>query len=104
MHMMGMTIMVATHDIDFACEWAERVLILQNGSVFADGPIDLLFDEQVLAGAKLPLPRLVQPFRILGEEAAGINPRSVRETAQWIWRLMMRRQTNGQPNNKEEHG
>ncbi len=106
LHLMGLTIMIATHDIDFACEWTERVIILQNGAVYADDTVDVLFDETLLAGAKLPLPRLVQPFRLLGDEASGVKPRSVREAAQWIWRLMMRRQADGQTanNDKEEHG
>jgi hypothetical protein len=52
---------------------------------------------------------------LLGEEARGVKPRSVREAAQWMWRLMMRRQADGQSaekdqmdedqqKHKEEHG
>lgn len=89
LHLMGMTIMIATHDIDFAAEWADRVLILQNGSVYAEGTNELLFDEDLLTGVSLPLPRLVQPFRLLRDISTDINPRSVRDAAQWIWRLML---------------
>lgn len=90
LHLMGMTILIATHDIDFAAEWADRVLILQNGSVYAEGSHALLFDEQLLSGAQLPLPRLAQPFRMLRDIPSDIRPRNVREAAQWIWRLMIK--------------
>jgi cobalt transport protein ATP-binding subunit len=89
LHLMGMTIMIATHDIDFVAEWADRVLILKDGKVYVEGPIDLLFDEQLLDGVNMPLPRLAQPFRLLRDIPFEIKPKNVREAAQWIWRLMM---------------
>jgi cobalt ECF transporter T component CbiQ len=96
LHLMGITLLVATHDIDFAAEWADRVLILQDGTVYAEGASDLLFDEAVLRGAGLPLPRLAQPFRLLqGVATAEVRPRNVREAAQAIWRLLARREQSG---------
>jgi cobalt transport protein ATP-binding subunit len=93
LHLMGITLLVATHDIDFAAEWADRVLILQDGTVYAEGSNELLFDEAVLRGAGLPLPRLAQPFRLLqGVPEQHIRPRNVREAAQAIWRLVTRRE------------
>ena len=41
MRLMGMTIMVATHDVDFAAEWAERVLLLKDGKLLASGTTEL---------------------------------------------------------------
>jgi cobalt ECF transporter T component CbiQ len=90
LHQLGITLLIATHDIDFAAEWAEQVLILKEGSVYAQGSAELLFDEQILQGADLPLPRLVQPFRLLQDIPNTIRPRTVREAAQSIWQLMNR--------------
>jgi energy-coupling factor transport system ATP-binding protein len=39
----GAAVLVATHDAEFAAAWAERVLLLGDGRVVADGaPHDLL--------------------------------------------------------------
>jgi len=34
----GAAVLVATHDTDFAAEWAERVVLMGEGTVIADGP------------------------------------------------------------------
>jgi len=41
----GVAVVVATHDTDFAAEWAERVVLMGEGFVIADGPA-----AQVLSG------------------------------------------------------
>jgi energy-coupling factor transport system ATP-binding protein len=41
----GAGVLVATHDAEFAAEWAQRVILLARGRVLADGPLD-----EVLAG------------------------------------------------------
>lgn len=89
MHLMGMTIMVATHDVDFAAEWADRVLLLKDGKLLASGTTELLFEDELLEQASLHLPRLARPFRLL-REAEDHRPRTVRQAAQMIWKLMMK--------------
>ncbi|QYR21660.1 cobalt ECF transporter T component CbiQ [Paenibacillus sp. sptzw28] len=89
MHLMGITLVVATHDVDFAAEWADQVLILVDGRMLASGTTELLFDDSLLAEADLHLPRLVRPFRLL-QGAGDLRPRTVRQAAQLIWKLMVR--------------
>lgn len=85
----GLTIIVATHDVDFAAEWADRVLLLKDGRLLASGTADLLYQDEILAQASLHLPRLARPFRLLqGAEKA--SPRTVKQAAQLIWKLMTR--------------
>ncbi|ANE48788.1 hypothetical protein SY83_07905 [Paenibacillus swuensis] len=92
MHLMGITLVVATHDVDFAAEWADEVLILKEGRLLASGGTDLLFDDAVIASADLHLPRLARPFRLLeGVDGAAARPKTVRQAAQMMWRLMVRR-------------
>ncbi|MBO9597977.1 MAG: cobalt ECF transporter T component CbiQ [Cohnella sp.] len=89
MHESGLTIIVATHDVDFAAEWADRVLLLKDGKLLASGTADLLYKDEILAQASLHLPRLARPFRLLqGAEKA--RPRTVKQAAQLIWKLMTR--------------
>ena len=89
LHFMGMTIVIATHDVDFAAEWADKIIILKEGRIYAEGGTDLLFDEQVVREAGLHIPRLARPFRML-EGVETQSPRTIREAAQAIWKLMVR--------------
>jgi len=106
-HRSGLTILIATHDVDFAAEWADTVVVLKDGRLLRSGPTDLLFDEALIREADLHLPRLARPFRLLegvsAEAIAGmgtggathsgatLNPKTVEQAAQMIWRLIMRR-------------
>ncbi|MFD0674825.1 cobalt ECF transporter T component CbiQ [Cohnella sp. GCM10027633] len=97
LHEGGLTIMVATHDVDFAAEWADRVLLLKDGKLLASGTADVLFDDKLLEQASLHLPRLARPFRLLQGAGAGsgagvgdYRPRTVKEAAQLIWKLLSR--------------
>ena len=37
------TVMIATHDMQLVCEWAERIIVLWNGQVIADRTRDEIF-------------------------------------------------------------
>ncbi|GMK41638.1 hypothetical protein PCCS19_46950 [Paenibacillus sp. CCS19] len=89
MHGNGLTIVVATHDVDFAAEWATDILMMKEGKLLASGTPDLLFDPELLSSADLHLPRLVRPFRLL-QDQGHIQPRTVQDAAQAIWQLVMR--------------
>ncbi|WP_239618993.1 cobalt ECF transporter T component CbiQ [Cohnella mopanensis] len=89
MRLKGMTILIATHDVDFAAEWADSVLLLKDGKLLASGTPELLFEEELIEQASLHLPRLARPFRLL-QGAEGYRPRSVKQAAQMIWRLIMK--------------
>src|SRR5207247_3821659 len=41
----GAAVTIATHDVEFAASFAERVLLLGDGALIADGPV-----EEVLSG------------------------------------------------------
>ena len=42
------TVMIATHDMQLVCEWAERVIVLMDGKVVADGSRDQVFGDHNL--------------------------------------------------------
>lgn len=52
----GKSIVIATHDINFVIDLADRIYILHQGYVIAEGKInDLLFDKELLERAELEL-------------------------------------------------
>ena len=62
--------MVATHDVDFAWRWAERVLLFHNGQLAADGTPETIFADRTL----LATCGLEQPVLFRAGRALGLNP------------------------------
>ena len=42
------TVIIATHDMQLVCEWAERIIVLCGGRVVADGSRDEIFGDRAL--------------------------------------------------------
>lgn len=62
LHTEGKTIILSTHDMDFAHQWAQRGIILHEGQIIADGDIDTVFTDTVaLQEANLQPPRYSTP-------------------------------------------
>lgn len=60
------TKVIATHDMDLAYELCGRVLVMDGGRIFADGPRDAILGDAVLLKAhrlELPLNMLLEKFR-----------------------------------------
>lgn len=65
----GMALMVATHDVDFAWRWAQRVLLFHQGQLMADcTPEEAFGNEQLLSICGLEQPILYGAGKILGLE------------------------------------
>jgi len=62
----GMSIVVALHDMDMAARLADRVCIVKNGSIIAEGPPrEILYDEMLVKSAGLQLPTVAKVFKSL---------------------------------------
>lgn len=62
----GRTLVIATHDMDFALRWATRAVVLAGGRVLADGaPQAVLADDAVLRRAQLRRPLLMEVWDTL---------------------------------------
>jgi cobalt/nickel transport system ATP-binding protein len=60
------TLLVSTHDVDFAYRWAERVLVFCNGQIIADGtPAEIFVQEDILKQANLKKPILLEVCEIM---------------------------------------
>ncbi|WKY47441.1 energy-coupling factor ABC transporter ATP-binding protein [Eubacteriaceae bacterium ES3] len=62
----GKTMMISTHDVDFAYRWAERIVVFAEGKIIADGlPLDIFRDHEVLQKANLTKPMMLEVYETL---------------------------------------
>lgn len=62
----GKTLLISTHDVDFAYRWADRVLVFNDGEIIADGrPLEIFQDDQLLAKSNLLKPLLLNVYETL---------------------------------------
>ena len=67
MNQQGLAVVVITHDINVAAEYACRVILMDQGKIVADGdPHSILSDEDLLMSANLEVPTAVHLSRLLG--------------------------------------
>ena len=59
------TAVIATHDMQLVCQWAERIVVLCGGKVVADGPRDTVFSHREVTGWA-SAPRRSSPWPRLG--------------------------------------
>jgi cobalt/nickel transport system ATP-binding protein len=68
---LGKTLLISTHDVDFAFQWAERALVFSGGNMIADGPVREVFDSpDVLEEANLRKPVIMEVFESLVRHGA----------------------------------
>lgn len=97
----GKTVIVATHDVDLAAEWAEQVFVLKEGRLLVSGTPDILTDQEVVEAADLSFPTVTEVFRRAGQLTAsapqdhGLKtmgaknlPKTIAEAAQLIAGLL----------------
>ena len=80
----GRTILLSTHDVDFAYRWAERVIVFCQGKVIADDtPLRVFKQEEILKKANLKHPVLFDVYDILREKGmvpdGDLYPKNVQE-------------------------
>lgn len=69
------TVVTITHDIDFAAEHFERVVVMARGKVLADGrAADVLARSDVLRTAEVEPPQLARLAQALGLAGTPLNP------------------------------
>ncbi len=88
LHSRGQTIVIATHDVDFAAEWADRVVIVKDGKTLAQGGRHLLQDIGLIEEAQLRLPVVSKIFQRLPGLNSGTLPLTVDEAVDIIRKLM----------------
>lgn len=92
LHKEGKTILVATHDVDFAYRFADRVLVFSNGCLIADGPPQEIFRQgEIMERAHLKKPAVMAIWEALRKaklvEEQGEYPRTGEQAAEKILAL-----------------
>ncbi|BCJ85204.1 ATP-binding cassette domain-containing protein [Effusibacillus dendaii] len=90
LHLMGKTILIATHDVDFAAAWADQVMLMKEGKMLARGGTELLVEKRWIQEANLHLPKVARPFVMVPALPIDRLPRSDQEAARLLWRLFNR--------------
>ena len=85
----GITVVVSTHDVDFAYRFASRAIVFSQGEVIADDEIDEVFSsDAILSKAGLKKPLLYSAAEMLERRFPGIpsvpKPKSVNELRELI--------------------
>lgn len=64
----GITIIVSTHDLDFALQWADKIVVFHQGSILKSGsPEEVFMDKELLVQAELIQPKLIELYMELTE-------------------------------------
>lgn len=89
LHSTGITVIIATHDLDFAYGWADEAIVLRNGTLLAHGPaaeVLLQPDVQNELGASPLVADIATSLALTGMDVRGKGylPRSRRELLEAI--------------------
>lgn len=91
----GRTLLLSTHDVDFAYRWAERVIVFCDGRVIADDtPLRVFKQEEILKKANLKHPMLFDVYDILKKKGlvpdGELYPKNVEEFDKMVKDLPVR--------------
>lgn len=81
LHELGKTVIISTHDVDFAWQWAHQIIVLKDGEVIGNDLTDnILTNSQLMQSCGLKRPMLVE----IAERLAGGIPLSYPKTVDAI--------------------
>ena len=89
----GTTVLIATHDIDYAYAWADEIVLMHEGKVLKQGtPEEVCADEKALKKTNLEKPMVFRLYRRLCEKGIltkeGAIPVSMEELERRIDRIV----------------
>ena len=65
----GRTLLISTHDVDFAYRWAQRVIVFCDGKIIADDtPLNVFRQDEILKKANIKHPMMFDIYDILKEK------------------------------------
>lgn len=78
------TLLISTHDVDFAYRWADRVVVFSNGGIIGDGtPLEIFKNEEILKNSNLKRPIMLDVYETLIEKTILTNdnlyPKNINE-------------------------
>lgn len=78
------TLLISTHDVDFAYRWADRVVVFSKGGIIGDGtPLEIFKNEEILKNSNLKRPIMLDVYETLIEKRILTNdnlyPKNINE-------------------------
>jgi cobalt/nickel transport system ATP-binding protein len=65
----GRTILISTHNPDFAYEWADQVVFMKKGEIIAQGnPLDIMHSQELMQQIEMNVPLVVRIAQKLGKK------------------------------------
>lgn len=81
LHDEGKTLIISTHDVDFAFRWADRIVVFDNGQIISDDiPENTFENDEVLNRSNLRKPIIMDMIDILIEKNILIKPEKYPKT------------------------
>lgn len=75
----GITVLIATHDIEYACGWADEIVLMHEGKVIRHAEtMEICQDEEALKEAELEIPTVIRMYRKLTEKKSYQTKKSLR--------------------------
>lgn len=87
LHGKGKTIIIATHDVDMAAEWATSIILLKDGQILAQGDTSILVSRELVQAAGLRFPLVSQVFQDSLTSNEQTLPRTVAEGKRMLRKL-----------------
>lgn len=87
LHQRGITIIIATHDVDLAADWADQILVIKDGQIIAEGEPELLTNKKLVQEASLRYPLVSRIFLGLPELEIKPVPLTVEQAIKMIRHL-----------------
>jgi cobalt/nickel transport system ATP-binding protein len=91
LHQQGKTLLISTHDVNLAYQWADEVWLLNQGKVLAQGsPVEVFSQAELLKAARLKTPWLLEIWREMADRGltlADLPPRTKTQLRQSIINL-----------------
>lgn len=86
------TLLISTHDVDFAYRWAERIIVFSKGKIIGDStPLEIFKDNNILKNANLKRPTMLDVYEILAQKQIITDnktyPKNIDEFARMIGAL-----------------
>jgi cobalt/nickel transport system ATP-binding protein len=73
------TLIISTHDIDFAYEFADRFIIMSQGQIIADGGVEIFGDSDIIECGGIAMPKVWMFAKLMGISDYREYPRSMSE-------------------------
>jgi len=68
LHALGKTIILSTHDMDFAYSWADRIVVFHDGRIIGDNnPYKIFNDDNLIEESKLCKPKIFEIYKELSK-------------------------------------